>query len=86
MYAQPRLQTQPVLPFLTPVDLSARRYGTVPRIYIECLLDRAIPVAGQRKMHARTKCREIYTLNAAHTPFFSTPDELAGILLRVTWP
>lgn len=82
-YALPRLQPQPVRPFLAPVRLSAKRYGSIPRSYIECLRDRAIPVTGQRNMNRRDGCPDIQTLDTSHSPFFSAPDALAGILLRL---
>lgn len=80
-FALTRLRPQPLLPFITPISISTARYGSVPRIYIECLQDRSLPLVAQRFMHARTQCEKIFTLDAGHAAFFSASHELAGILL-----
>lgn len=80
-YALANIQPQPALPFLAPVNISDARYGSVPRVYIECLQDRAIPVSAQRLMYERTSCRNVFSLDSAHSPFFSVYNQLADILL-----
>jgi len=77
------LKPEPLAPLATPVRISAERYGRVPRVYVECSSDRAIPHAAQRRMQAALPCRERVTLDADHSPFFSRPDQLAGALLRL---
>jgi hypothetical protein len=52
----------------------------VPRVYIECLRDRAIPPALQRQMHSASPCQRLLALDTDHSPFFSKPDELAALL------
>ena len=76
--ASARLSPQPIAPWTQPVQLGAR-YAALPRHYVECTLDRAIPLAEQRRMHTATPCR-VHTLEAAHSPFFSMPDRLAAVL------
>jgi pimeloyl-ACP methyl ester carboxylesterase len=76
--ARARLCPQPVTPWTGGVRLGAR-YEAIPRHYVECTLDRAIPIAEQRRMHAATPCC-VHTLEAAHSPFYSMPEELAGVL------
>jgi hypothetical protein len=58
----------------------------VPRVYIECLRDKAIPVALQRRMARNAACDIIASLDTDHSPFFSTPVSLVDCLLslRVT--
>lgn len=82
-YALERLRPQPVLPFITPVRLSESRYGAIPRIYIECLQDRALPLIAQRDMIEHTRCEKVFTLEAGHAPFFSRYNDLAGLLARL---
>ena len=82
-FALAGLQPQPVLPFITPLAVSAARYGSVRRIYIECLKDRSLPPAAQRFMHTRMQCEKIFTLDAGHAAFFSACNELADILLTL---
>ena len=75
------LKPEPLAPLATPTRISAARFGGVPRMYVECSGDRAITHAAQRKMQAALPCRERITLDTDHSPFFSCPDELAGVLL-----
>lgn len=76
--AKAKLTPQPVAPWRQAVQIGAR-YAALPRHYVECTLDRAIPLAEQRRMHAATPCR-VHTLDSAHSPFFSMPDRLATVL------
>ena len=57
-------------------------FGEIPKYYIECTADRAIPISAQRSMY-EGKVKKIFTLNSSHTPNFSQPDKLAAILLEV---
>ncbi len=66
--------------FETPMRTSAANFGRLPRFYVECTQDRALPLARQRQLHAALPCRRVFTLETDHSPFFSMPDELAGIL------
>lgn len=82
-WAGSRLRPEPAAPRHTPVDLSDRNYGTVPRIYIECTEDRALPVAFQRSMHEGVGCEAVHRLETGHAPFLSAPAELAETLLAI---
>jgi pimeloyl-ACP methyl ester carboxylesterase len=62
-----------------PVGISSARYGKVPRAYIECLRDAAIPIVLQRRMVAAQPCK-VFTLDTDHSPFFSRTGELAALL------
>jgi pimeloyl-ACP methyl ester carboxylesterase len=66
--------------FQTPVQTTGQRWGRIPRVYVECLNDRAISAARQRKMYTAQPCEHVYTMETDHSPFFSAPDELTGIL------
>jgi pimeloyl-ACP methyl ester carboxylesterase len=79
--ASARLCPQPVMPWTQPVVLGSR-YAALPRHYIECTQDRAIPIDEQRRMHAASPCR-VHTLEASHSPFLSQPDALARLLDRI---
>jgi pimeloyl-ACP methyl ester carboxylesterase len=78
-----RLATEPNAPSNTPLQLSDARYGTVPRHYIECLNDRAITIADQRRMQAALPCASVATLDSDHSPFLSAPNELANALIAI---
>ena len=67
---------QPLAPGGTPVSITAERFGRVPRVYIECLRDRAIPPAIQQRMYTATPCQTILSMETSHSPFFSAPQQL----------
>jgi pimeloyl-ACP methyl ester carboxylesterase len=65
------------------VALSEERYGSVPRVYIECLEDQIISLGLQRDMVAKAGVQETVSLPTDHSPFFSAPDMLADVLDRL---
>ena len=79
--ATARLTRQPAAPTTTAVHLSAERYGRIPRVYVECLRDCTVSPTMQRAMYEATPCRRVATLDTDHSPFYSTPEQLAAILL-----
>ncbi len=78
-----RLVAEPDAPRTEPLHLSAALYGSVPRHYIECLHDRTIPIADQRRMQALQPCVSVITLSADHSPFLSKPVDLANALTKI---
>ncbi len=76
-WAMSMLVPQPVGPMIEPVRTTAENFGRVPRVYIECLKDRAIPLEHQRTMHTNLPCRRVLSMNTGHSPFISAPKELA---------
>ena len=77
------LTPEPLAPSLTPLALSAARYGRVPKVYIELTEDRAVPLAWQRRMQANGPCAEVRAIAASHSAYFSKPDELARHLHEI---
>ena len=67
---------EPLAPVATPVRTTAQNYGRVPRVYIECLRDRALSPSIQRKMYTALPCKKILAMDTSHSPFFSAPQEL----------
>lgn len=65
------------------VRLTDANYGGVPRVFIECLQDGAIPIGTQRQMIAGAPCQRVLTMDTSHSPFFSAPQELADNLLSL---
>ena len=78
--AKGRLIPQPLAPFATPVSVSEENFGRVRRAYIECLRDRAIGPATQKRMHAELPCEKVVSMETSHSPFLSAPEELVGHL------
>ena len=70
-----RLTPEPASMRMAPVMLSASRYGRIDRHYIHCTQDKSVSPELQREMVARQSCAT-YTLNADHSPFYSTPEQL----------
>jgi pimeloyl-ACP methyl ester carboxylesterase len=81
--AMARLVAEPKAPRSTPMRLTAERFGSMPRTYIECTEDRTIPLSSQRLMQQLVPGAEVVTLDADHSPFLSRPRELADALLDV---
>jgi pimeloyl-ACP methyl ester carboxylesterase len=79
----PRLQVEPVMPYMQPVSLSAEKFGIVKRYYIGCTQDRSVTPAFQQVMLAATPCDQVFTMDAGHSPYISRPADLAAILLQV---
>jgi pimeloyl-ACP methyl ester carboxylesterase len=73
---------------VAPSEITPGRFGTVPRHYIRCTQDRAIPLSGQDHMIA-TVDRAIggrtttHTLESSHSPFLSQPSALSKILVDI---
>lgn len=82
-FAAARVGPEPLKPLITKLKLSAERYGSVPRTYIECTHDRAITLSAQRRMQAELPCDTVHTLATDHSPFFSKAPELVTLLAGV---
>lgn len=80
-YALSLLQPQPIHPFMNTISISDARFGRVPKLYIECLQDKAIMIHDQRRMHSKIKC-VVETIDTDHSPFFSADDVLTEIICR----
>jgi pimeloyl-ACP methyl ester carboxylesterase len=70
---------------VAPSGITPGRFGTVPRHYIRCTQDRAIPLSGQDHMIATVDGTiggktTIHTLKSSHSPFLSQPAALSQIL------
>jgi pimeloyl-ACP methyl ester carboxylesterase len=73
---------------VTPSTITPGRFGMVPRHYIRCTQDRAIPFAGQNHMIATVDSTlgsktTIHTLESSHSPFLSQPAALSKILVGI---
>ncbi|HEU4779927.1 MAG TPA: hypothetical protein VFS58_08610, partial [Steroidobacteraceae bacterium] len=75
-----RMSPEPLKPLVTKLVVTTQRFCSVPRAYIECLQDRTITLAAQRRMQAALPCDPVHTLDSDHSPFLSHPEELARLL------
>ncbi|GGE71537.1 alpha/beta fold hydrolase [Priestia taiwanensis] len=71
-----KMRPQALAPFQQQISISEEKFGSVDRYYMETTLDNAIPIDFQRIMNTETPCKQIISLEADHSPFFSKPDEL----------
>lgn len=78
-----RLVPQATNPLMATAQTTAENFGRVRRAYIECLRDRAIPIAMQRAMISAQPCEQVFTMDTDHSPFYSAPEDLAGHLLAL---
>lgn len=78
--ARKQLVTQSLAPFGTPLEITEKNYGRIPRVYIECTHDRAISVEVQRAMVKASPCKKVFSMEADHSPFLSAPAQLAAHL------
>src|SRR5207249_2407249 len=67
--ASERLTPESLAAFATPVSVTEERAGSVRRIYIECVRDRAISIARQREMWGARPCERVETIDTDHSPF-----------------
>jgi pimeloyl-ACP methyl ester carboxylesterase len=81
-WAISHLRPNAVEPMVTPVRRSAARFGRIPRAYIECTRDNAIPLIAQRALGAGQIGTEVARLETDHSPFLCAPDALASLLDR----
>jgi pimeloyl-ACP methyl ester carboxylesterase len=78
-----RLTPQPIKPGIEPLSVTDARFGRLPRAYVECLDDQAIPIALQRDMQSALPCSPVVTLDTDHSPFLSAPRDLADALISI---
>ncbi len=81
--AKSLLCPQALAPLRTPLHITEENFGQVPRVYIECLNDKAISPSMQKKMYTATPCRKVLSLNTSHSPFMSAPKALTAHLVSI---
>lgn len=82
-WAIARLEPEPLQLLAAPATITAGRWGQVPRGYIECAEDAAIPLAFQRRMLEALPCDPVVTLDSDHSPWLSVPAPLATAMLAM---
>lgn len=74
------LRPQPESGRDVPPQLSAERYGRVPRIYIEATADRSIDIYLQRRMQQLSPGAGLISLDCGHVPQLAQPQALTDAL------
>ncbi|WP_417743458.1 alpha/beta fold hydrolase [Salipiger sp.] len=81
-YALERLVPQAIRPQAEPVTLTGA-INSVPRSYILCNEDRAIPPRDQQRMAAVLPSSDVHVRPWSHSPFLATPEALASLLADI---
>lgn len=76
-----RLGNEPLAPQETPLE--PRAAPELPRFYIRCLQDHAVPLSAQVAMSSDWPSERVFALNSSHAPFLSQPKALADTLLQI---
>ena len=82
-WAIERRRPQAVAPFGEPVAIPEGAFDDIPRSYVLCKRDRAIPPPLQRLMLERADCSEVVELDTDHVPQLSATAELAEVVDRL---
>jgi pimeloyl-ACP methyl ester carboxylesterase len=77
------LPIQSSVPNQTVSTITAKRFGSIPRVYIECTEDKAIPIETQRLMISDVPGATVASLKTSHSSFFSQPDSLAKLIIEM---
>jgi len=78
--AAARLCPQSIRVVAQKVSVTDDKWGRIPRQYVFCEQDSALPIELQRAMEADLPCAETVTLDTDHSPFLSEPEALAETL------
>lgn len=81
--AKPMIVPEPTAPLGTPISITQEKWGRIPRYYVECLADKAIPPVVQKAMYTAIPVQKVFSMDTSHAPNFSAPQELAEHLLSV---
>ena len=75
------LVPQPLGGLVLAPHLTEARFGRVPRVYVEALRDRSVPLAAQRRMQALVPGAKVLSLDSGHAPLLSMPEAVARIII-----
>lgn len=83
---------EPAAVFGGKATVTAGRWGRIPRTYIRCTEDQAIPLAAQDQFIAEANAltpanrTTVRTLRSSHSPFIAMPDELTRLINEAASP
>ena len=76
-------RTEPLIPFLDTVSLTAANFGSVQKVYIQTLMDHVVSPYLQNKMIAAAGVKTVYQINTSHSAFLVKPDSVAILLTEI---
>lgn len=79
---------EPVQVARIPSPITDKKFGLIPRHFIQCTQDRAILIAAQREMvrlvdDAMKNLTIVHTVDTSHSPFFSQPEALYKVFEEI---
>lgn len=82
-YALGRLCPQAIAPQTTPLE-TGENFARLPKAYIRTTDDRTVPTEYQAEMAQCARPELRLTIDSSHSPFFSHPEHLAGLLHQIS--
>jgi len=76
-------RVEPLIPFVTPVTLTAANFGSIEKVYIKTLQDRVVSPGLQDRMIAAGNVKTVYQLNTSHSSFLVKPDSVTILLTKI---
>jgi pimeloyl-ACP methyl ester carboxylesterase len=73
---------EPLGPQGAPVTLTAERFGTVKKYYIETLEDKCVSPYLQTQMIQRVKIQRLFKVNGGHAFYITQPDQVAKDIVQ----
>ncbi len=77
---KPNLVLEPTQPLAAKLSLTEQGYGSIPKYYVECTNDKAIPIDIQRAMQSTQTIENTYSIDSSHAVVFSQPGKVAEAL------
>jgi pimeloyl-ACP methyl ester carboxylesterase len=77
-------RSEPLIPFINPVSLTAKNFGSVEKVFIKTLRDHVVSPSLQDRMIMSGGIKSIYKINTGHSPFLSQPDSLTALLIKIS--
>lgn len=74
---------EPLRPAIARVKLTDDNFGRVPRAYIRLTEDRAVSLSLQDRLLNETHVDRVESIAASHSAYFSKPDELTRVILKL---
>ncbi|WP_325890895.1 alpha/beta fold hydrolase [Grimontia sp. NTOU-MAR1] len=81
--AKAAMVMEPTAPLTYKLSLTEENYGSIPRYYVKCSEDNAIPPAVQDAMIQGQPVKGTFTLDSSHAVIFSDPKGVADALVAV---
>jgi pimeloyl-ACP methyl ester carboxylesterase len=79
-----KFKPEPAIPFTNAAKLTDANFGKVDKYYIHTTQDHVIGIDLQNRMVKAAAIANVYSLESSHTPFFSMPDQLSELLVKIS--